>query len=635
MLGVLTQDQLRHSLFPLGDTPKPEVRREAEQRGLRVADKPDSHDICFVADGDNTGWLREKLGEKAPNHGGDIVDDATGEVLGRHGGTYAFTVGQRKGLRIGRPAPDGKPRFVLDIEPVSGTVRVGPREALTVDRLEASHGRWCAAAPERLEGTVQLRAHGGEHRAVVTTSDGGDHVTVELIDPAQGIAPGQSAVVYDGTRVVGSATITSTRGGTRRPSRRDPRMTLATGIGSLPGHRPGRGGADRRRRAARPAAPAGAPGTRARRVDDGPGPGDRRGRRVGARRRPPAGRLAADRQPAQASTSVGPAACSPRTSTCSRRRCRATPGISRSRSPGPGPSPPRSSGRAATRCSPTTAPGASWRRRSRRGCATTWPTYADGSRARAPCCSRSTSPPWERCSPRRCRRLPGSAGTGPSTGQSCPSTWRGCSRQPLSRVREPWAHSCAPGTPLDLLRGAGARGLSVDLDVLSPADHDALGEALEAGDGVALGVIPSVDPDTPPDDRALTDRVLGWLDLLGLDPDAVGQRLLITPSCGLAGASPAWVRRALTLCREVAKNLHALVEDGRSPVTKPRRAVRSVRAPGFATGLTALAQPAAYANFSDPDPHLTRTWPGRGGQRARPPHVGRRGDRALMTPLSG
>jgi methionine synthase II (cobalamin-independent) len=120
---------------------------------------------------------------------------------------------------------------------------------------------------------------------------------------------------------------------------------------------------------------------------------------------------------------------------------------------------------------------------------------------------------------------------------------------------EPWAHSCAPATPLDLLRGAGARGLSVDLDVLAAADHDVLGEALEAGDGVALGIIPSVDPVTPPDDRALTDRVLGWLDLLGLDPDAVGQRLLITPSCGLAGASPAWVRRALTLSREVASHL--------------------------------------------------------------------------------
>ncbi len=210
VLGVLTQDQLRHSMFPLGDTPKPEVRREAERRGLRVAAKPDSHDICFVADGDNAGWLRDKLGARTPNHGGDIVDHRSGEVLGRHEGTYGFTIGQRKGLRLGRPAPDGRPRFVLDIEPVSGTVRVGPREALTVDRLEAAHGRWCGAVPDRVEGTVQLRAHGTEHRAVVTTSEGGLRVAIELLDPAQGIAPGQAAVVYDGTRVVGSATITST-----------------------------------------------------------------------------------------------------------------------------------------------------------------------------------------------------------------------------------------------------------------------------------------------------------------------------------------------------------------------------------------------------------------------------------------
>ncbi|MBF4769166.1 methionine synthase [Nocardioides agariphilus] len=124
---------------------------------------------------------------------------------------------------------------------------------------------------------------------------------------------------------------------------------------------------------------------------------------------------------------------------------------------------------------------------------------------------------------------------------------------------EPWVHSCAPGTPLDLLRGAGARGLFVDLAVLSDADHDHLGEALDAGDGVALGVVPSVQPDGGPDaaqnDRALTDRVLGWLDQLGLDPEVVGQRLLVTPSCGLAGASPAWARRAMELCREVARHL--------------------------------------------------------------------------------
>ncbi|MFC6153501.1 tRNA 2-thiouridine(34) synthase MnmA [Nocardioides yefusunii] len=209
VLGVLTQDQLAHSLFPLGDSTKPDVRIEAERRGLLVADKPDSHDICFVADGDNAGWLKEKLGDRAPNDGGDIVDDVTGEVLGQHEGTVAYTIGQRKGLKIGRPAPDGKPRFVLDIEPVSGTVRVGARERLRVEAIEADRARWCGTVPTRLEGTVQLRAHGDEHRATVVTD--GENVSVELHDHAFGIAPGQAVVIYDGSRVVGSATITSTR----------------------------------------------------------------------------------------------------------------------------------------------------------------------------------------------------------------------------------------------------------------------------------------------------------------------------------------------------------------------------------------------------------------------------------------
>ena len=209
VLGVLTQDQLAHSLFPLGGSTKTEVRAEAAERGLLVADKPDSHDICFVADGDNAGWLREKLGDRAPNHGGPILDEATGAELGRHDGTYAFTIGQRKGLRIGTPAPDGLPRFVLDIEPVSGTVLVGSRDRLAVDALSADRPRWCGPAPTLLRGAVQLRAHGDEHRAVVRTTD--DGVEVELLDPAYGIAPGQAVVVYDGTRVVGSATISATR----------------------------------------------------------------------------------------------------------------------------------------------------------------------------------------------------------------------------------------------------------------------------------------------------------------------------------------------------------------------------------------------------------------------------------------
>ena len=133
-------------------------------------------------------------------------------MLGRHAGTYGFTIGQRKGLRLGRPAPDGKPRFVLDIEPVSGTVTVGSRDELAVDGISGSRPRWCGTVPTRLDGpdvTVQLRAHGAEHRAVVAVA--GDRVEIELLEPASGIAPGQAAVVYDGTRVVGSATIESTR----------------------------------------------------------------------------------------------------------------------------------------------------------------------------------------------------------------------------------------------------------------------------------------------------------------------------------------------------------------------------------------------------------------------------------------
>src|SRR3954451_18788697 len=135
VLGVLTQEQLAHSLFPLGDSPKSLVREEAASRGLQVAAKPDSHDICFISDGDTGGWLADKLSERLSDRelapAGAIVD-RDGEGLGEHDGSYRFTVGQRRGLRIGRPAPDGRPRYVLDIEPVSGTVTVGPREALDV-----------------------------------------------------------------------------------------------------------------------------------------------------------------------------------------------------------------------------------------------------------------------------------------------------------------------------------------------------------------------------------------------------------------------------------------------------------------------------------------------------------------------
>jgi methionine synthase II (cobalamin-independent) len=120
---------------------------------------------------------------------------------------------------------------------------------------------------------------------------------------------------------------------------------------------------------------------------------------------------------------------------------------------------------------------------------------------------------------------------------------------------EPWMHSCAAGVPWTLLRGAGARGLSGDLSLLDADDLDAFAEALEAGERVALGVVPSIEPHVPPTERTLTERVVRLLDMLGLDPDAVSERLVITPACGLAGATPVWARRATELCRTVAREL--------------------------------------------------------------------------------
>ena len=215
VLGVLEPGQLAGAMFPLGGTTKPEVRAEAARRGLAVADKPDSHDICFVADGDTAGWLRGLLGARP----GVVVDEG-GEQVGRHDGAYAFTVGQRRGLRLDRPAADGRPRYVLDVAPATGTVTVGPRERLAVDRVEGIRSRWCGEVPSGpVHGTAQLRAHGEEVPAVAQATPG-DGMDVRLLDPVLGVAPGQAVVVYAGTRVVGSATIRRASPAGRPPSSR-------------------------------------------------------------------------------------------------------------------------------------------------------------------------------------------------------------------------------------------------------------------------------------------------------------------------------------------------------------------------------------------------------------------------------
>ena len=205
VLGVLTSEQLSRAVFPLGDTTKDQVRLEAADRGLAVADKPDSHDVCFIADGDTRAFLQRQLGS-AP---GQIVD-RDGAVVGGHEGSYGFTIGQRKGLRIDRPAADGRPRYVLNIEPVSRTVVVGPAEALDVREITATAPVWSGCAPpsEPLHCLVQLRAHGDVHAALCEPT--ADSLTISLREPARGIAPGQAAVFYDGDAVLGSATISGT-----------------------------------------------------------------------------------------------------------------------------------------------------------------------------------------------------------------------------------------------------------------------------------------------------------------------------------------------------------------------------------------------------------------------------------------
>ena len=215
VLAVLTREQLAGAMFPLGDSLKSEVRAEAERRGLTVAQKPDSHDICFISDGNTGAYLAERLGRQP----GEFVDES-GSVVGRHEGAYAFTVGQRHGLHLGTPAPDGKPRYVLGIEPVSGQVRVGPAASLAVDAVEAA----AVAFPSGVEATglatatgrppgerdclAQVRAH---HEPVPCTATyDGERLVARLHEPVRGVATGQGLVLYDGGRVLAAGRIVST-----------------------------------------------------------------------------------------------------------------------------------------------------------------------------------------------------------------------------------------------------------------------------------------------------------------------------------------------------------------------------------------------------------------------------------------
>ena len=209
VLAVLTAEQLRHAAFPIGDTPKPQIRSEAARRGLAVANKPDSHDICFIPSGNTQAFLGERIGVRR----GTVVT-ADGAVLATHDGVHGFTIGQRKGLGIAGPGPDGRPRYVTAIDAETATVEVGEAADLEVHALVGRSPVFTAgAAPVGPVGcAVQVRAHGAMISAIAELVD--DELVVRLRAPLRGVARGQTLVLYrpdpDGDEVLASATIADT-----------------------------------------------------------------------------------------------------------------------------------------------------------------------------------------------------------------------------------------------------------------------------------------------------------------------------------------------------------------------------------------------------------------------------------------
>lgn len=199
-LFTLTQAQLAHALFPVGDLDKPAVREHARALDLAVADKPDSHEICFVAAGDHAAFLEEH--GVRPTAG--TIRNTEGDVVGVHGGVHRFTVGQRKGLGLSSPIP----LYVVGIDAASASVTVGPREALDRHEVSASGVNWIAGTPPPTGArvTAQIR-HRHREAAGMIKPVGTDRVTLIFDEAQAAIAPGQALVMYQGDEVLGGGWI--------------------------------------------------------------------------------------------------------------------------------------------------------------------------------------------------------------------------------------------------------------------------------------------------------------------------------------------------------------------------------------------------------------------------------------------
>ena len=197
----LTQEQLAHTLMPVGAYAKDEIRSIAEKIGLLVADKPDSQDICFVPDGDYASFIRENTGREIPE-GNFVTPD--GKILGRHKGIIHYTVGQRKGLGLAL----GYPAFVLEIRPDTNEVVIGTYEESLTHTVRADRINFMSVEdltePRRVFAKIRYN-HKGAWCTVEKTGE--DEIVCRFEEPQRAVTPGQAVVLYDREYVLGGGTI--------------------------------------------------------------------------------------------------------------------------------------------------------------------------------------------------------------------------------------------------------------------------------------------------------------------------------------------------------------------------------------------------------------------------------------------
>jgi tRNA-specific 2-thiouridylase len=202
MLHMLGQTQLARSMFPVGGLSKTETRRLAEGFGLPVATKPDSQELCFAPGGDGGGFVRSTAPDLVRTGGEVVASD--GALLAEHDGTFAFTIGQRRGLGVAL----GEPAYVVEVDAAANRIVVGPQELLSRKGLTADRASWVAGAPPSdgpFEAQVQIRYRAEAAPAVVTPTPTGFHV--EFDEPQRAVAPGQSAVIYRSDEMLGGGRI--------------------------------------------------------------------------------------------------------------------------------------------------------------------------------------------------------------------------------------------------------------------------------------------------------------------------------------------------------------------------------------------------------------------------------------------